>query len=141
MSTPIEDYALLSDQRTAALVSRNGSVDWLCFPRFDSSSVFAALVGTKDHGRWLLAPRDGRVIGRNYLNSSFVLRTLWGSDTGQVLVTDFMPMGNGRSSVIRRVEGLSGSMVMEHELIMRYDYGKVLPWVRRSFDRCRAPNR
>ncbi|MFJ6415890.1 glycoside hydrolase family 15 protein [Paeniglutamicibacter sp. NPDC091659] len=134
MSTPIEDYALLSDQRTAALVSRNGSVDWLCFPRFDSSSVFAALVGTKDHGRWLLAPRDGHVIGRNYLNSSFVLRTLWGSESGQVLVTDFMPMGNGRSSVIRRVEGLSGSMVMEHELIMRYDYGKVLPWVRRSFD-------
>ncbi|MFF5794199.1 glycoside hydrolase family 15 protein [Paeniglutamicibacter sp. NPDC012692] len=134
MSTPIEDYALLSDQRTAALVSRNGSVDWLCFPRFDSGSVFAALVGTKDHGRWLLAPRDGHVIGRNYLNSSFVLRTLWGNDTGQVLVTDFMPVGNGRSSVIRRVEGLSGSMLMEHELIMRYDYGKVLPWVRRSFD-------
>lgn len=134
MSTPIEDYALLSDQLTAALVSRNGSVDWLCFPRFDSSSVFAALVGTREHGRWLLAPRDGRVVGRNYLNSSFVLRTLWGSETGQVLVTDFMPTGNGHSSVIRRVEGLSGSMVMEHELIMRYDYGKVLPWVRRSFD-------
>ena len=134
MSTPIEDYALLSDQRTAALVSRNGSVDWLCFPRYDSGSVFAALLGTREHGRWLLAPRDGRVIGRNYLDSSFVLRTLWGSGTGQVLVTDFMPLGNGHSSVVRRVEGLSGSMVMEHELLMRYDYGKVLPWVRRSFD-------
>lgn len=134
MSTPIEDYALISDQRTAALVSIGGSVDWLCLPRFDSSSVFAALLGDKHHGRWLLAPRGGRVISRTYLNSSFVLRTLWGSDTGQVLVSDFMPMGGGHPSIIRRVEGLSGSMTMEHELIMRYDYGEAVPWVRRNFD-------
>ena len=134
MSTPIEDYALISDQLTSALVSKTGSVDWLCFPRFDSGSVFAALLGTKDHGHWLLAPQNAKVIGRNYLNSSFVLRTLWGSETGQVLITDFMPMSGERSSVIRRVEGLSGSMKMEHELVIRYDYGQVLPWVRRSFD-------
>ncbi|WP_411731789.1 glycoside hydrolase family 15 protein [Paeniglutamicibacter sp.] len=134
MGTLIEDYALLSDQRTAALVSLRGSVDWLCFPRFDSGSVFAALLGTRENGRWLLAPLEGEVISRNYLDSSFVLRTLWGSDTGQVLVTDFMPMGNGGSSIMRRVEGLSGSMKFEHELVIRYDYGQVLPWVRRNFD-------
>ncbi|MDO2935038.1 glycoside hydrolase family 15 protein [Paeniglutamicibacter sulfureus] len=134
MATLIEDYALLSDQRTAALVSLRGSVDWLCFPRFDSGSVFAALLGTKENGRWLLAPTEGEVLSRNYLDSSFVLRTLWGSKTGQVLVTDFMPMGDGGSSIMRRVEGLSGSMTFEHELVIRYDYGQVLPWVRRNFD-------
>lgn len=134
MGTGIEDYALLSDQRTAALVSRWGSVDWLCFPRFDSASVFGALVGNREHGRWLLAPIEGEVLSRTYLDSSFVLRTLWASGGSQVLVTDFMPLGNGGSSIMRRVEGLSGSMRMEHELIIRYDYGKVLPWVRRNFD-------
>ncbi|RAX49332.1 glycoside hydrolase family 15 protein [Arthrobacter sp. AQ5-05] len=134
MGTFIEDYALLSDQRTAALVSRRGSVDWLCFPRFDSGSVFASLLGGQENGRWLLAPLQGEVVSRNYLDASFVLRTLWASDTGQILVTDFMPTDNGHSGIMRRVEGLSGTMRMEHELVIRYNYGAVLPWVRRSFD-------
>lgn len=138
MGTLIEDYALLSDRRTAALVSRRGSVDWLCFPRFDSGSVFAALLGTRDNGRWLLAPIEGEVLSRNYLDASFVLRTLWHSDKGQVLVTDFMPLGDGGSSIMRRVEGLAGSMRFEHELVIRYDYGQVLPWVRRNFDPVRG---
>lgn len=134
MGTFIEDYALLSNQRTAALVSKHGSVDWFCVPRFDSGSVFTAMLGGPENGRWLLAPVRGEVVSRNYLDSSFVLRTLWASDTGQVLVTDFMPMGDPDSSIMRRVEGLSGTMTFEHELVMRYGYGKVPPWVRRNFD-------
>lgn len=134
MATLIEDYALLSNQRTAALVSRGGSIDWLCFPRFDSSAIFTALLGKPENGRWLLAPKNAKVLSRNYLNSSFVLRTLWASDSGQVLVTDFMPMGKGDSSIMRRVEGICGTMTVEHELVIRYNYGQVLPWVRRNFD-------
>ncbi|MEE1621596.1 glycoside hydrolase family 15 protein [Zafaria sp. Z1313] len=152
MASPIEDYALLSDLRTGALVSLNGSIDWLCLPRFDSPSVFSALLGDAEHGRWRLAPSgapddcrpaaDGNdagedaptvptVVERSYVNSTFVLRTLWKTDTGHVLVTDFMPVGDRRASLARRVEGLAGTVRMTQELTFRLDYGKVVPWVRR----------
>ena len=135
MAAPIEDYALLSDLHTGALVSRRGSIDWLCLPRFDSASVFGALLGSEDHGRWLLAPEgDAVVVHRNYLDSTFVLQTRWATDSGTALVTDFMPVGNRRASIIRRVEGLTGSVSMRQELEIRFSYGTVLPWIRRDKD-------
>ncbi|MBT1003362.1 glycoside hydrolase family 15 protein [Paenarthrobacter sp. DKR-5] len=138
MASRIEDYALLSDLHTGPLVSREGSVDWLCVPRFDSPSVFGALLGAPEHGRWLLAPVTGDgeeppvVVDRHYLASTFVLKTRWRAATGEVLVTEFMPVGDRRSSLVRRVEVLSGTVQMKQELVLRFGYGKVLPWVRRS---------
>ncbi|MER1996354.1 MAG: glycoside hydrolase family 15 protein [Arthrobacter sp.] len=134
MATPIEDYALISDLHTGALVSRSGSIDWLCLPRFDSPSVFGALLGTKDHGRWLLAPDapGARVLRRDYLESTFILQTRWRTDSGEVLVTDFMPVKDRRASVIRRVEGLSGTVLMRQELEVRFNYGTTVPWMRRE---------
>ncbi|MCU6481496.1 glycoside hydrolase family 15 protein [Arthrobacter sp. A2-55] len=131
MASRIEDYALLSDLHTAALIGRDGSLDWLCFPRFDSPSVFAALLGTEHHGRWLMAPVDGKVVRRSYVGRSFVLETEWESATGTARVTEFMPTEDRRASVVRRIEGLSGSMEFRQEITMRPGYGAVLPWVRR----------
>nr|WP_306901739.1 glycoside hydrolase family 15 protein [Arthrobacter sp. B1I2] len=136
MAAPIEDYALLSDLRTGPLVSRDGSVDWLCFPRFDSPSVFSSLLGTAKHGRWLLAPNEPTavVVERRYIESTFVLQTTWGTTTGQVLVTDFMPVGTEGSSLVRRVTGQSGTVEMRQELIIRPGYAGVVPWVSRVQD-------
>ncbi|PYI65132.1 glycoside hydrolase family 15 [Arthrobacter livingstonensis] len=131
MASRIEDYALLSDLHTGALVGRDGSIDWLCFPRFDSPSVFTALLGNEHHGRWLIAPTDARVAARNYVEQTFVLATRWESAAGVALVTEFMPIGDRRASVVRRIEGISGSMEFKQEITMRPGYGKVLPWVRR----------
>ncbi|MFF2676199.1 glycoside hydrolase family 15 protein [Arthrobacter koreensis] len=134
MATPIEDYALISDLHTGALVSRSGSIDWLCLPRFDSPSVFGALLGTQDHGRWLVAPVEtgARVLRREYLESTFILQTRWRTDGGEVLVTDFMPVKDRRASVVRRVEGLSGAVLMRQELEVRFNYGTTVPWMRRE---------
>ncbi|WP_255796217.1 glycoside hydrolase family 15 protein [Arthrobacter sp. zg-Y238] len=136
MASPIEDYALVSDLHTGALISRTGSMDWLCLPRFDSPSVFGALLGSSDHGRWLLAPEDtaATVTHRGYVESTFVLRTHWQTPTGAVRVTDFMPVKDRRASLIRRIEGLSGSVEMRQELEIRFDYGTVIPWVFRGWD-------
>lgn len=142
MTSRIEEYGYISDLRTGALISREGSIDWLCLPRFDSESVFAALVGTKDHGRWLLAPaqEDKRVTGRaqgdrRYLPSTFIImETHWRTARGEVLVTEFMPIGGSGNSVIRRVQGLHGQVLMRQELELRFGYGKVVPWVRRVHD-------
>ncbi len=136
MASPIEDYALVSDLHTGALISRNGSMDWLCLPRFDSPSVFGALLGNSDHGRWLLAPDDAAaaVTHRSYLESTFVLRTDWHTPSGAVRVTDFMPVKDRRASIIRRIEGLSGSVDMRQELEIRFGYGTVIPWVFRGRD-------
>ncbi|KAD4059609.1 glycoside hydrolase family 15 protein [Arthrobacter yangruifuii] len=136
MASPIEDYALVSDLHTGALISRNGSMDWLCLPRFDSPSVFGALLGNSDHGRWLLAPDDAAaaVTHRSYLESTFVLRTDWHTPSGAVRVTDFMPVKDRRASIIRRIEGLSGSVDMRQELEIRFGYGTVIPWVFRGWD-------
>jgi GH15 family glucan-1,4-alpha-glucosidase len=129
MTTPIEEYALLGDTETAALVSRAGSVDWLCLPRFDSPACFAALLGTPEHGRWLLGPKGPARSTRRYLENSFVLETVHETDTGAVKVLDLMPIGDGRADIIRSVQGLRGTVTMEHEWVVRFDYGRVRPWV------------
>ncbi|MCC9177200.1 glycoside hydrolase family 15 protein [Arthrobacter sp. zg-Y750] len=133
---PIEDYALISDLHTGALISRTGSMDWLCLPRFDSPSVFGALLGDSDHGRWRLAPDDPAAVvtHRAYLESTFVLRTHWQTPTGTVRVTDYMPTGDRRASLVRRIEGISGTVPMQQELKIRFGYGLVLPWVFRGTD-------
>ncbi len=134
MSTPIEDYALLSDQQTGALVSRHGSVDWLCFPRFDSQSVFASLLGSEDHGRWQLSPAHSEAtpVEWAYIPGTFVAQTLWSTPEGDVRVTDFMPVGDKRPSLVRRIEGLSGSVEMRQDIRLRFGYGQVIPWVSRA---------
>ncbi|KRE59381.1 glycoside hydrolase family 15 [Arthrobacter sp. Soil736] len=133
MAASIEDYALLSNLSTGCLISRQGSVDWLCLPRFDSASIFGALLGSEEHGRWLLAPKqpEAVVVSRRYKESTFVLETMWQTSSGEATITDFMPLGEGRSSLVRRVTGLSGSVTMIQELRIRPRYGAVLPWVSR----------
>ncbi len=133
MPLPIEDYALIGDCHTAALVGRDGSIDWLCFPRFDSGACFAALLGEPGHGRWLIAPAaEARSITRNYRNGTLILETVFETDEGAVRVIDCMPLSNERWDVLRIVEGLSGRVAMRMELVIRFDYGSIVPWVRRS---------
>ncbi len=128
----IEDYALIGDCHTAALVGNNGSIDWLCFPRFDSPACFAALLGGAEHGRWLLAPAAKiKSARRQYLNDSLVLETEFSTARGCVRVIDFMPVSDERWDVVRIVEGVSGTVAMNMELIVRFDYGSIVPWVRR----------
>ncbi|GAA4303814.1 glycoside hydrolase family 15 protein [Klenkia terrae] len=127
----IEDYALLGDLQTAALVSTEGSIDWLCFPRFDSPACFAALLDTPDAGRWLLAPAGGGVCtSRRYRGDTLVLETTWTTPDGEVRVVDFMPPRGTAPDVVRMVEGVSGTVDMRGELRIRFDYGRVVPWVR-----------
>jgi len=127
----IEDYALIGDTHSAALVGRNGSIDWLCLPRFDSGACFAALLGNKSHGRWLIAPAGGfQRVGRRYRQDTLVLETEFDTGNGIVRVIDFMPPRQGEPDVIRIVEGVSGDVAMEMELIIRFDYGSIVPWVR-----------
>lgn len=133
MPSPIEDYALIGDCETAALVSRYGSVDWLCFPRFDSGACFAALLGTPEHGRWLLTPvGDIRHIQRRYWKDTLILETEYETDTGLVTLTDWMPPRTAAPDVVRLVEGKRGQVPMRMELILRFDYGTIIPWVRRT---------
>ncbi|HVS85403.1 MAG TPA: glycoside hydrolase family 15 protein [Gaiellaceae bacterium] len=126
----IEDYALLGDLQTAALVERGGSVDWLCFPRFDSGACFAALLGGPEHGRWLLAPTEGGTTSRRYLHDTLVLETTWETATGTARVLDFMPPRGRAPDIVRIVEGVSGKVAMRSELTIRFDYGRTVPWVR-----------
>ncbi|MEO8518242.1 MAG: glycoside hydrolase family 15 protein [Dermatophilaceae bacterium] len=133
-SQPIEDYAVLGDTGTAALVGRNGSIDWLCLPRFDSPACFAALVGSRDNGRWLLGPAGPARTTRRYVGDSFVLETTHETSTGVVRITDFMPIGDGRADLVRRIEGVSGTVRIRHEWVVRFGYGKVRPWVSRRAD-------
>ena len=131
MSTPLEDYALLADLHTGPLVSRDGSVDWLCFPRFDSPAVFCAVLGDEDNGRWKLSAVDGEVISRRYVPGTFILETEWRTPTGRVLVTDFLPPSDDHADLVRRVRCLEGTVEVEHDLRFRFDYGNITPWVRR----------
>ncbi|MDN5744955.1 MAG: glycoside hydrolase family 15 protein [Nocardioidaceae bacterium] len=127
---PIEDYALIGDLQTAALVSRTGSIDWLCLPRFDSAACFAALLHDESAGRWLLAPvAGGECAEREYVEDSLVLRTRWRGPEGEVDVLDFMPPRGEAADVVRIVEGVRGRVEMESELRLRFDYGHVPPWV------------
>jgi GH15 family glucan-1,4-alpha-glucosidase len=128
----IEDYGLIGDLQTAALVGRDGSIDWLCLPRFDSAACFAALLGDESNGRWLLAPATGGVCTRRrYRGDSLVLETEWDTATGTVRVLDLMPPRGEAADVVRIVEGVSGRVAMRTELVLRFDYGHLLPWVRR----------
>ncbi len=131
-STPIQDYAVIGDMGSCALVSRAGSVDWLCLPRFDSPSCFTSLLGTPDHGRWLIGPREASRTTRRYLGDTFILETLHETDTGVVRVIDAMPTDDHRADIVRIVEGVSGTVRMEHEWVVRFGYGKIRPWVSRS---------
>ena len=129
---PIEDYALIGNTRTAALVGRNGSIDWYCPPRFDAPACFAALVGTRDNGRWRIAPAGHvRRVRRRYRDHTLVLETEFTASHGSVRVVDCMPLWPGRTDIVRIVEGLSGTTTMNLELVIRFGYGVVIPWVRR----------
>ncbi|GEP05467.1 glycoside hydrolase family 15 protein [Methylobacterium oxalidis] len=129
MASRIEDYALVGDCRTAALISRDGSVDWLCWPRFDASACFAALLGTRDHGFWRLAPVAKHVeTHRRYRDDTLILETRHVTREGEVLVTDYMPAADG-SHLIRLVEGVHGRVAMRMDLAIRFDYGSAVPWV------------
>lgn len=132
MALPIEDYALIGDLHTAALVGRNGSIDWLCLPRFDSSACLAALLGTEEHGHWQLCPEDDFESERRYLGASGVLATTFTTATGVVELVDLMPRGDHRADVVRRVRGVRGTVRMRHEWLVRLDYGEIRPWVRRE---------
>jgi GH15 family glucan-1,4-alpha-glucosidase len=135
VSTPIEDYALLSNLRTAALVSRAGSVDWLCLPRFDSSACFAALLGGPEHGRWLIAPAAApKRIERRYCPETLILETTFESDEGVVLLVDFMSPSGEDTILARIVRGLEGQVEVCTELTLRFDYGSAVPWLRREGD-------
>jgi GH15 family glucan-1,4-alpha-glucosidase len=130
MASRIEDYALIGDCESAALVGRDGSIDWLCWPRFDSEACFAALLGYDDHGRWQIAPRaaDARVT-RRYRGNTLILETRFETDQGTVLLIDFMPFRTANPSIIRLVVGERGEVAMGTELVLRFGYGSVVPWV------------
>jgi GH15 family glucan-1,4-alpha-glucosidase len=139
VASRIEDYALIGDCETAALVGRDGSIDWLCFPRFDSPACFAALLGTPGHGRWLLAPvAEPRRVRRRYRPGTLVLETEYETDTGAVALIDFMPPRPGTPDLMRIVEGRGGRVAMRMELTIRFDYGWIVPWVRHTETGIRA---
>lgn len=128
----IEDYAMIGDTRTGALVGRNGSIDWWCVPRFDAGACFAALLGDSGNGCWRLSPPGAPVCtARRYRHDTLVLETEWEGPSGSVRVIDLLPVTDGPRRIVRVVEGLSGSCAIEMELVIRYDYGHIVPWVRR----------
>lgn len=130
-SSAIEDYALIGDLQSAALVGRDGSVDWLCLPRFDSPACFAALLDGGEAGRWQISPADGgAVTRRNYHDESLVLHSEWDTDSGTVRLIDFMPPRGDNPDVIRIVEGVAGDVRMHMSLRLRFDYGHIAPWIR-----------
>ncbi len=129
MALPIEDYAVVGDGRGLAVVGRDGSIDWLCVPRFDSAACFAALLGEARHGRWRIAPTGSvRRVQRRYRGDTMVLETEFQTEDGTARVVDFMPVAQELPSVVRVVEGLDGSVPMRMELRVRFDYGQALPW-------------
>ncbi|MBV8851170.1 MAG: glycoside hydrolase family 15 protein [Methylobacteriaceae bacterium] len=130
MAARIEDYALIGDLQTAALVDRRGSIDWLCWPRFDSDACFAALLGTPDHGRWLIAAKDESAkYSRNYRDGTLVLETKIETEDGEALLIEFMPPHEDASHVVRIIKGIRGCLAMRTELVMRFGYGALVPWV------------
>jgi GH15 family glucan-1,4-alpha-glucosidase len=132
----IEDYALIGDLRTTALVGRNGSIDWLCLPRTDSAACFASLLGGEEHGRWLVCPSGPvRQVSRRYREGTLILETDFETDTGAARVIDFMPVCTGGApQLVRIVEGLRGTVPMRTQFIARLDYGALIPWVERTPD-------
>ena len=135
MSLKIEDYAMIGDCQTAALVGRDGSIDWLCWPRFDSASLFSRILGTEENGRWLLAPEDADAKShRVYRDKTLVLETHWETKDGAAVVIDFMPDTRPDCHLVRIVRGLRGTLVFRTELIIRPNYGVAIPWIRREKD-------
>jgi len=132
LSQRIEDYALIGDCETAALVGRNGSIDWLCWPAFDSDACFAAILGTHKNGRWLIAPgEDVTGFSRRYLGNTLILETRFETESGTVALIDFMPPRGKASDIVRLVRGISGTVKMRMELVIRFGFGADIPWVRR----------
>ena len=132
MASLIEDYAIIGDCHTAALVARNGSIDWLCFPRFDGGACFAALLGNKEHGHWMIAPGDKvSHVERRYRDGTLVLETDYETADGAVTLIDCMPPRSSVPDVVRVVVGRRGQVRMRMQLIIRFDYGSIIPWVRR----------
>jgi hypothetical protein len=133
MTQRIEDYAVIGDLHTAAMVGRNGSIDWLCLPHFDSPSCFSQLLGDESHGFWQLAPAGGEeaivATRRSYRKDSLVLETEFDTATGTVRITDCMPMRDSHPHVVRLVEGLAGTVDMHMDLTVRFDYGEIVPWL------------
>jgi GH15 family glucan-1,4-alpha-glucosidase len=135
----IEDYAVIGDCETAALVSRRGSIDWLCWPTFSSGACFAALLGTKENGYWAICPEDKiKEIKRRYLPGTMVVETTFVTDKGEVCLTDFMPPRGEHSDVVRVVRGVKGRVAMRMDLVLRFDYGLTIPWVTMKDDELRA---
>jgi GH15 family glucan-1,4-alpha-glucosidase len=136
MAGRIEDYALIGDCLSGALVGLDGSIDWLCLPRFDSAAMFAALLGDDSHGRWRIAPAGDSVrVRRRYVGESLVLETRFETPTGSCRLVDAMLLGTPDPDLVRIVEGVSGSVELEMDLTIRFDYGSIVPWLRRSGDR------
>ncbi|MCS0495292.1 glycoside hydrolase family 15 protein [Ancylobacter sp. MQZ15Z-1] len=130
MTSRIEDYALIGDCETAALVSRDGAIDWACFPRFDSPACFAALLGTAENGRWSIAPADPVVsITRRYRPDTLILETTFETAEGRATLIDFMPPRDGASDLVRLVVGVSGRVAFDTDFVVRFDYGRTIPWV------------
>ncbi|HEX4470604.1 MAG TPA: glycoside hydrolase family 15 protein [Nocardioides sp.] len=134
MSRPIEDYAMIGDRHTAALVGTDGSIDWLCLPRFDSPACFAALLGDADNGRWQLCPVGDYEVSRAYVDDSAALQTTFSTATGVVTLLDVMPTDEDRIDVVRRVTGVKGTVRMHHEWVVRFEYGSAEPWIRRRLE-------
>jgi GH15 family glucan-1,4-alpha-glucosidase len=135
MPLRIEDYAVIGNCESVALVGRDGSIDWLCLPRFDSAACFSALLGGPEHGRWLIAPAQSDVqITRRYLRDTLILETIFTTPDGSVSLTDFMYRRNGSSELVRIVTGLRGEVPMRSEMVVRFDYGAVVPWVSQQED-------
>lgn len=132
MSKPLEEYGLIGNMISAALVGSDGSIDWLCLPRFDSAACFAALLGGPEHGRWLIAPEDAAYrTSRRYIPGTAVVQTRFETDEGVVTLTDFMPFTEDEENVVRIVRGVRGRVTMAMELTLRFNYGQAVPWVRR----------
>jgi GH15 family glucan-1,4-alpha-glucosidase len=134
VSRPIEDYAMIGDRHTAALVATNGSIDWLCLPRFDSPACFAALLGDEENGHWQFCPVGDYHVSRRYLGDSAALETTFTTDSGVVTLLDVMPTADGRIDVVRRLTGVKGTVRIHHEWVVRFDYGTATPWVRRRHE-------
>src|SRR5258708_14608992 len=135
MTPPIEDYAIIGDCETGALVSRDGSMDWLCWPRFDSAGCFAALLGTAENGRWLLAPADAAARStRRYRGETLILETDYETADGAVQIVDFMPLRRSNADLVRTVTGKRGRVAMRTEIVFRFDYGEIVPWATRPHD-------
>jgi GH15 family glucan-1,4-alpha-glucosidase len=136
MPQAISDYALIGDCETAALVGRDGSIDWLCWPRFDSDACFAALLGTEEHGRWRIAPEGEAKVTRRYQGDTLILETTFSTEEGEVAVIDFMPIRrtSDLSDLVRIVVGVRGEVRMRMDIALHFDYGRIIPWVTKAQD-------